>query len=114
MSIVRYEIQEEIGIVTINHPPVNALSHTLRAGLKQVILRAQRDGSKALVILCEGRTFIAGFDINEFGKRPWHVITGVQCHLPRSGCRKSNWDCYPVQAAHSACRVSRVLKPHWI
>ena len=70
MSIVRYEIQEEIGIVTINHPPVNALSHTLRAGLKQVILRAQRDGSKALVILCEGRTFMAGFDINEFGKPP--------------------------------------------
>jgi 3-hydroxyacyl-CoA dehydrogenase len=70
MSIVRYEIKEDIGVFTINNPPVNAMSHTLRAELKQAIQRAQQDGSKVLVILCEGRTFMAGFDINEFGKPP--------------------------------------------
>ena len=70
MSTVIYEIAEEIGVITINNPPVNALSHSLREGLKQTIENAQKDASKALIIICEGRTFIAGFDITEFGKPP--------------------------------------------
>jgi len=70
MSTLSYENIREIGIITINNPPVNALSHTLRAGLKQAIENAQQDASKALVIICKGRTFIAGFDITEFGRPP--------------------------------------------
>ena len=70
MSTVSYEIREEIGILTINNPPVNALSQAVREGLKQTIENAQKDASKALIIICEGRTFIAGFDITEFGKPP--------------------------------------------
>ena len=70
MSIITYEIKDDIGVITLNNPPVNALSQALRAGLKQAIENAQKDASKALVIICEGRTFIAGFDITEFGKPP--------------------------------------------
>ena len=70
MSTVSYEIADRIGIININNPPVNALSHSLRAGLKQTIENAQEDASKALVIICKGRTFIAGVDITEFGKPP--------------------------------------------
>lgn len=68
MSVVSYELKDEIGLITVNNPPVNALSHALREGLKQVLESAQKDASKALVIFCEGRTFIAGADIREFGK----------------------------------------------
>ncbi|CAB1081188.1 Enoyl-CoA hydratase (EC / Delta(3)-cis-delta(2)-trans-enoyl-CoA isomerase (EC / 3-hydroxyacyl-CoA dehydrogenase (EC / 3-hydroxybutyryl-CoA epimerase (EC [Olavius algarvensis Delta 1 endosymbiont] len=70
MSIITYEIKDDIGVIMLNNPPVNALSQALRAGLKQAIENAQKDASKALVIICEGRTFIAGFDITEFGKPP--------------------------------------------
>src|SRR5712692_2674436 len=59
----------EIGIITINNPPVNALSQPVRAGLKSAIAEGNLDAAiAALVIYCEGRTFIAGADIREFGK----------------------------------------------
>jgi 3-hydroxyacyl-CoA dehydrogenase len=68
MFVVSYELKDEIGLITLNNPPVNALSHALREGLKQAVESAQKDASKALIILCKGRTFIAGADIREFGK----------------------------------------------
>ena len=68
MPVVTYKIKDEIGLITLNNPPVNALSHALREGLKQAVESAQKDDSKALIIICEGRTFIAGADITEFGK----------------------------------------------
>ena len=70
MSIITYEIKDDIGVISLNNPPVNALSHALRTGVKQAVENAQEDASKALVIICEGRTFIAGADITEFGKPP--------------------------------------------
>ncbi len=70
MSVVKYEVKDEIGIISINYPPVNALSVHVRTGIKQSIETAQTDESKAVLIVCEGRTFIAGADITEFGKPP--------------------------------------------
>lgn len=63
---------EKLGAVlvaTVDNPPVNALSHAVRAGLVAAIDRLEADPeAKALVILSSGRTFIAGADIREFGK----------------------------------------------
>src|SRR5207249_6780833 len=60
---------DDVGVVIINNPPVNALSHPVRAGIKSAIAEANLDPAiAALVIYCEGRTFIAGADIREFGK----------------------------------------------
>ncbi len=67
-SPVSYALQGNIGIISVNNPPVNALSHAVRQGLLDAISTAQGDASEAVVILCEGRTFIAGADITEFGK----------------------------------------------
>jgi len=69
-SVVSYELIDTIGVITVNNPPVNALSHALRQGLLDAITAAQKDASEALVLLCAGRTFIAGADITEFGKPP--------------------------------------------
>lgn len=69
-SIVSYEIIDNIGVVTINNPPVNALSQALREGMLNAVTAAQSDASEALVLICDGRTFIAGADITEFGKPP--------------------------------------------
>ena len=69
-AAVSYDIVDSIGIITVDNPPVNALSHDVRAGIQEALRKAQDDDSKAIVILCAGRTFIAGADITEFGKPP--------------------------------------------
>ncbi len=69
-SVVSYALDDEIGVITVNNPPVNALSHPVRQGLLDAMSAARQDASRAVVIVCEGRTFIAGADITEFGKPP--------------------------------------------
>src|ERR1700733_10324175 len=58
----------DIAVVTLNSPPVNALSANVRDGLVEGFRQAKADpGVKAIVLICDGRTFIAGADISEFG-----------------------------------------------
>jgi 3-hydroxyacyl-CoA dehydrogenase len=60
-----------VAVLTVNNPPVNALSHGVRLGLRDGLRRAAADQAvNAIVIVCAGRTFIAGADITEFGKPP--------------------------------------------
>jgi len=60
-----------VAVLTVNNPPVNALSQHVRQGLRDGIKQAIADaGAGAIVIVCAGRTFIAGADITEFGKPP--------------------------------------------
>ena len=60
-----------IGVITVNSPPVNALSAAVRDGLDAALKAGQADPDvKAMVLMGGGRTFIAGADITEFGKPP--------------------------------------------
>ncbi len=60
-----------VAVLTVNNPPVNALSQHVRQGLREGVQQAIADGAvSAIVIVCAGRTFIAGADITEFGKPP--------------------------------------------
>ena len=70
MPVVSYHLEGNIGVIRLNNPRVNALSHVLRSGIQDAVTQAQDDASLALVLICEGRTFIAGADISEFGKPP--------------------------------------------
>jgi 3-hydroxyacyl-CoA dehydrogenase len=69
-GIVSLRLERDIAIVTADNPPVNALSHAVRAGLKTAFEEAAASGCKAIVLNCAGRTFFAGADISEFGKPP--------------------------------------------
>lgn len=70
-EVVKLERHDEIGIVTVNSPPVNALSAAVRGGILECIKAAVADPAiKGIVLTCAGRTFIAGADITEFGKPP--------------------------------------------
>ena len=61
----------DIAVLTIDSPPVNALSADVRTGLRDGVGQAMADPAvKAIVLICAGRTFIAGADIAEFGKPP--------------------------------------------
>jgi 3-hydroxyacyl-CoA dehydrogenase len=60
-----------VAVLTVNNPPVNALSQHVRRGLHDGLKQAAADAAvDAVVITCAGRTFIAGADITEFGKPP--------------------------------------------
>jgi 3-hydroxyacyl-CoA dehydrogenase len=60
-----------VAVLTVNNPPVNALSQHVRQGLRDGVGQAIADAAvSAIVITCAGRTFIAGADITEFGKPP--------------------------------------------
>jgi 3-hydroxyacyl-CoA dehydrogenase len=64
-------VEGEIAVLALNSPPVNALSQQVRAGIIQGIKQAiDNSAIKAIVLICEGKTFIAGADITEFGKPP--------------------------------------------
>ena len=67
-DVVNYVTDGNIGVITVTNPPVNALSQAVRQGLLDAIRTAACDDTEAVVIHCDGRTFIAGADIKEFGK----------------------------------------------
>ena len=70
-DVTKLDVIENVGVLTLNSPPVNALSANVREGLDIGIKKAiENSDIQAIVIICEGRTFIAGADISEFGKEP--------------------------------------------
>jgi len=71
VSVVELCREDEIAVVLVDNPPVNALKHEVRLGLIEAFSQARDDpGVAAIVLACAGRTFIAGADITEFDKPP--------------------------------------------
>lgn len=63
-----FEVVNNVGLIICQNPPVNALSYHLRKGLLDGLEKGLSDPSvEAIVIICDGQTFIAGADISEFG-----------------------------------------------
>jgi 3-hydroxyacyl-CoA dehydrogenase len=70
-AVTDLAVEGNVGIITIDSPPVNALSADVRDGLAAAVNKAVADPAvEAIVLTCAGRTFIAGADISEFGKPP--------------------------------------------
>ncbi len=71
MATVSIENRGNIALVLVDNPPVNALSHSVREGLSNAMKACSNDDTiDAVVIACQGRTFIAGADIKEFATGP--------------------------------------------
>lgn len=71
MAAVTIENRDNLALVWVDNPPVNALSHSVREGLKDAMAAIANDDTiDAAIIACRGRTFIAGADIREFGAPP--------------------------------------------
>jgi 3-hydroxyacyl-CoA dehydrogenase len=66
-AVISLELDREIALISVNSPPVNALSADVRRGLCEAFDRAAASDAAAIVLICDGRTFIAGADIMEFG-----------------------------------------------
>ena len=64
---VRYDVQDRVAVVTIDHPPVNALAPEIWTGVDEAVARAVADpAADAVVLIGEGTTFVAGADIKIF------------------------------------------------
>jgi len=80
MSVVKHKIIDEIGLIEISNPPVNAISAAVRIGLLETIEKlSSNEKVKAIVITAPERTFLAGADIKEFGKKVDAPILGKIC-----------------------------------
>ena len=67
-SVTDLSNEGDVAVITLNSPPVNALSFGVRDGLYEGFKAAIADDQvKSIVLICDGRTFIAGADISEFG-----------------------------------------------
>jgi 3-hydroxyacyl-CoA dehydrogenase len=68
-DLVQLTKENDVAVITINNPPVNALSPGVPEGISEALDRIAEDGgAKAVVLIGGGRTFVAGADIKEFGK----------------------------------------------
>jgi 3-hydroxyacyl-CoA dehydrogenase len=80
-EVVRYEAVGRTGLITIDNPPVNAVSQAMRAGLVRCFEKAASDEAvDAVVLTCAGKTFIAGADLTELdgevGEPGYHETLG--------------------------------------
>src|SRR5215813_1070214 len=70
-EFVDLDCHGRVAVLTVNHPPVNALNHGVRKGLQDGVMAALSDAAiSAIVLTCAGQTFIDGSDTTEFTKPP--------------------------------------------
>jgi len=82
---VSYTIDNSIGIIILQNPPVNALNHSVRKGIKKALSEAIKNNSvKAILITGSGNKFSAGADIKEFGNHSESPNLPEICNLIES------------------------------
>ncbi len=70
-AAIKLTIEDGVAVITVDNPPVNAISQAVRQGLVDAIKTVAADSSiQAAVIRGAGKVFIAGADVREFGKPP--------------------------------------------
>ena len=68
-EVVRFDVEDGVGVITVDYPPVNALGPGVREGIIAAVEKGDADANvKAMVLIGAGRSFIAGADIRQFGK----------------------------------------------
>src|SRR5947208_1306036 len=93
-ELVRFENEGGIGVITVDNPPVNALSPGMPQGITAAIDKGNADPAvKAMVLIGAGRSFIAGADIRQFGRGPSGAPSGRRPYDVLDGSAK------PVVAA---------------
>jgi len=80
-ALVRFENVDGIAVITVDNPPVNALSPGVPEGIVENVERGNADPAiKAMVLIGAGRSFIAGADIRQFGTRRAPPVPGKRTH----------------------------------
>ena len=70
-QVIASAVYGGVAVLTVDNPPVNALSAAVRGAILSGVEAAEADPDvRAIVLICAGRTFFAGADITEFGRAP--------------------------------------------
>lgn len=69
-AAVTVRFAQDLAIITVDNPPVNATSTAVRTGLLAAVETVANSVAKAAILICAGRTFIAGGDMSEFDAPP--------------------------------------------
>ena len=85
---VSFSLTDDIGVITIDSPPVNAINQPIRAGLKRTFETAiDHADVSAILLTCAGRTFAAGADLREFDEPiadpGYHEVFGIMENSPK-------------------------------
>ena len=103
-EVVKLERHDEVGIVTVNSPPVNALSAAVRGGILECIKAAIADPAiKGIVLTCAGRTFIAGSGYLEWYPSEFSKL---------SAAYERHTDVNPLGADRILLQATFALGPH--
>ncbi|WP_425074992.1 enoyl-CoA hydratase-related protein [Sagittula sp. S175] len=90
---IHYSVREGVALLSVDHPPVNALSHPVRAGIEAALDRAEDDPTvDAVVVMGTGSTFPAGADLTEYE-------SGLKAPFLRDICARVEACAKPVIAA---------------
>lgn len=99
-ELVQYNVQDDVAVVTINNPPVNALSPGVPEGIDAAVARAAADpAARAVVLIGAGNTFIAGADIKVFGAIPNREVSVERSHRIHALLRRIEDCAKPVVCA---------------
>ena len=99
-DLVKYDVQGDVAIITIDNPPVNALSPGVPEGIDAAVARAAADPAvKAAVLIGAGSTFIAGADIKVFGRIPSREVSIERSHRIHTLLRRIEDCAKPVVCA---------------
>ncbi|WP_342723843.1 3-hydroxyacyl-CoA dehydrogenase NAD-binding domain-containing protein [Bradyrhizobium sp. B097] len=87
-ELVKLKLHEDIAIIAVNNPPVNALSAAVKDGIMESVnVAIAAPEVRGIVLTCAGRSFIAGADINELGRpsRPptWEELLATMENSPK-------------------------------
>lgn len=76
-AVTDLSYEGDVAVITLNSPPVNALAPEVQDGLYEGFSQAAASHAKAIVLICAGRTFIAGADIASIGRSGDHTLADV-------------------------------------
>ena len=96
-DVVRSYFIDNIGVIAIDNPPVNAISHKVRSGIVDALKELNQADIDHIILHCEGNTFCAGADIKEFGQKP------IAPHLPDVVLALNNSKIPVIALLHGTC-----------
>ena len=96
-EIVRWYFIDNVGVIVIDNPPVNAISVHVRQGIVNALEELNTTEVEHIILHCEGTTFCAGADIKEFGKPP------IAPHLPEVVLALHNNPIPVIALIHGTC-----------
>ena len=110
---VRFDVEDSVGVITIDNPPVNALAPGVRDGIVEAVEKGEADPNvKAMVLIGAGRSFIAGADIRAVRQAAPASPSERTLRRARRERRSRSWPRSTAMRSAAAWRCAGLPLPH--